>query len=266
MGFSSQAISVKSSINLSDINIDSDLDMGSNKIIGYSKDNAFYIKWGVTPLDYHKFETPIKLVDNTTLVTNNTTSYATKISFTMNSSLNENITNVINRKYYIAWETNISSGQSGYSSFIKLDNKEYSAQGTNSNLYGSYGNTTDELITGRIYDEVVNIQLRVSTAGQLARSNNNQIYLTSWVDYHADILTPAIINSYGFTEISNILLNPTDQIKINDDIIYKGTAGNYNEPIYYCDTSYGKYNKFSDFKNITQIERIAGNPIIAFKI
>ena len=35
MGISSQAISVKSSVNLSDINIDTDLDMGSNSIIGY---------------------------------------------------------------------------------------------------------------------------------------------------------------------------------------------------------------------------------------
>lgn len=36
MGISSQAISVKSSINLSDINIDTDLDMGANSIIGYT--------------------------------------------------------------------------------------------------------------------------------------------------------------------------------------------------------------------------------------
>lgn len=38
MGFSSQAISVKSSINLSDINIDTDLNMGSNTIIINSQD------------------------------------------------------------------------------------------------------------------------------------------------------------------------------------------------------------------------------------
>ncbi len=37
MGISSQAISVKSSINLSDINIDTDLNMGANSVIGYAK-------------------------------------------------------------------------------------------------------------------------------------------------------------------------------------------------------------------------------------
>lgn len=41
MGFSSQAISVKSSINLSDINIDTDLDMGSKSIIGYTPTSDF---------------------------------------------------------------------------------------------------------------------------------------------------------------------------------------------------------------------------------
>ena len=40
MPISSFPISVRSSVNLSDINIDTDLDMGSNSIIGYTPSSS----------------------------------------------------------------------------------------------------------------------------------------------------------------------------------------------------------------------------------
>jgi len=56
MPISSFPISVKSSVNLSDINIDTDLDMGANSIIGYSTTtsmlNSFPVVKSLSTDDY----------------------------------------------------------------------------------------------------------------------------------------------------------------------------------------------------------------------
>jgi len=113
MPISSFPISVKSSVNLSDINIDSDLDMGANNIIGYSK-NVYPIIHGVTPLNYANLvgSEVLILSDDTEYSTPQHETWYTMITLTLTEVLSELI--ISGRQFRLTWENELKNSGGNY--------------------------------------------------------------------------------------------------------------------------------------------------------
>ena len=262
MGISSQAISVKSSVNLSDINIDCDLNMGTNKIIGYAK-NVYPIIHGVTPLNYANLvgSEVLILSDDTVYSTASYNTWYTKITLTLTEALSELI--ISGRQFRLTWENELKNS-STYTTYTQM------GISPNFTSYSGYGSTY--LVKGGIgailtynpysYNDALIIQVKSSSGTGYIR--NNKVWLIGWIDHYPNVITDDLWESYGFNGIAGIELFNGDSVKLNDHLTYNGTTypttpSSDSSLKYY-------YNKLTDLDSLEQIEVLSGHPKITFKI
>ena len=262
MPISSFPISVRSSVNLSDINIDCDLNMGTNKIIGYAK-NVYPIIHGVTPLNY------ANLVGSEVLILNDDTEYSTtssgtwftKITLTLTEALSELI--ISGRQFRLTWENELRNSSTG---------TVYTQMGITPYFTGYSDKSSTYKVKGGIgsiltynpysYNDALIIQVKASSGTGYIR--NNKVWLIGWIDHYPNVITDDLWESYGFNGIAGIELFNGDSVKLNDDLIYNGTTypttpSSDSSLKYY-------YNKLTDLDSLEQIEVLSGHPKITFKI
>jgi len=262
MPISSFPISVKSSVNLSDINIDCDLNMGTNKIIGYAK-NVYPIIHGVTPLNYANLvgSEVLILSDDTVYSTASYNTWYTKITLTLTEALSELI--ISGRQFRLTWENELKNS-STYTTYTQM------GISPNFTSYSGYGSTY--LVKGGIgailtynpysYNDALIIQVKSSSGTGYIR--NNKVWLIGWIDHYPNVITDDLWESYGFNGIAGIELFNGDSVKLNDHLTYNGTTypttpSSDSSLKYY-------YNKLTDLDSLEQIEVLSGHPKITFKI
>ena len=262
MPISSFPISVKSSINLSDINIDSDLDMGAKNIIGYSK-NVYPIIHGVTPLNY------ANLVGSEVLILSDDTEYSTPqyetwytiITLTLTEALSELI--ISGRQFRLTWENELknSGGNTTYTRMgISPNFTGYSDVGSTYVVKGGIGT----ILTYNPYSYNDALIIQVKSSWGIGYIRNNKVWLIGWIDHYPNVITDDLWESYGFSGVAGIELFNGDSVKLNDDLTYNGTTypttpSSDSSEMYY-------YNKLTDLDSLEQIEVLSGHPKITFKI
>lgn len=278
MPISSFPISVRSSVNLSDINIDCDLDMGSNSIIGYTPSSSLsslfkYFTYDISIIPI----TPFQLWNKAAEYSQNDVNWVTKWSEILNSTLNENL--VPGFKYVLkdTFEimTNGTGGAArGYAGY-SFDNTTTFAEALQT---GSIGYKTVSIIHRPIsYNTTVNFQVK----------GNHYVYYGYVKNHITEVIgktptTPLTVSN--FPDINNIigffLPNLSDKIVLNSDTTLSYTQA---KPTYLIDntlltdtfddkqyeqdiTHYCQVNKNSKILNIETITNIdiTGNPIILY--
>ena len=264
MPISSFPISVKSSINLSDINIDTDLNMGTNKIIGYAK-NVYPIIHGVTPLNYGN------LVGSEVLILNDDTVYSTeyqytgtwytKITLTLTEALSELI--ISGRQFRLTWENELKNS-STYTTYTQMGiPPKFTGYDGSGSTYQVKGGIRS-ILTYNPYSYNDALIIQVKTASGAGYIRNNKVWLIGWIDHYPNVITDDLWESYGFNGVAGIELFNGDSVKLNNDLIYNGTTypttpSSDSSLKYY-------YNKLTDLDSLEQIEVLSGHPKITFKI
>ena len=213
MPIQSTPVTTQSSINLSDINIDTDLDMGANSIVGYVSGNSSnlynYFTYGYS---YYKI-TPIELWNEATEYTINNSSTAKNcFSKTLNSTLNENLV-------------------SGYNYIVRHDFKLKSEGLTTARSEAFFSNdpSNEAKITcgGGTYRNVsirtLPLAYNTTLTHQIKNSHTNVNY-TTWTKDHIGYLvgyqptTPLTASNFNLDKIISIILpNANDKIVFNND-------------------------------------------------
>lgn len=267
MPISSFPISVRSSVNLSDINIDSDLNLGSNNLIlsgnisNYSKDFITIIH-GITPLNFSNLSggNEVNILDDTTeYATPTYGTWYTKITLTLTEALSELITP--ERKFRLTWQTEIKNSQT-YQTNVAMGISTFTSYSQTGNTYGVKGGIASQL-TYNPYSYNDSLIIQVKSSSGIGYTKNNKVWLIGWVEHYPSVMTNDDIESYGYSGISNIILFNGDSIKINDDLIFNGITNPTTPNIDSLNRSYYKPSQYSD---IEQIEILAGHPQITFKI
>lgn len=272
MPIQSTPVTTQSTINLSDINIDCDLDMGANSIIGlHNYFKYFTYDKSIIPI------TPFQLWNKATEYSQNDVNWVTKWSETLNSTLNENL--VPGFKYVLkdTFEitTNATSGSGKGFAGYSFDNTTTFAY---ANQTGSIGYKTVSIIHRPIsYNTTVNFQVK----------GNHSSYYGYVKNHITEVIgkTPATpLTVSNFPDINNIigffLLNVSDKIVLNSDTTLSYSQANsiylidntlltdtFNDRQYeqdsthYCEVD--KNSKILNIETITSID-ITGNPIILY--
>lgn len=287
MPIQSTPVTTQSTINLSDINIDTDLNLGSNTITGFPTAtnltnliNGTYFKY----LTYDKTIIPVnyELFDDTTGYSTTSNSYSTKVTYTLNSTLNENLTDKF--KYILKDVISTSTETPGYVTYafrtadyfkLHVPNSTYRIKVTDAEYYH---NSTFS------YNQTLALQIKSAMAGTNFAISRYKSTVVGKIP-----LTPFTSDNIDIDNLIGIFMPASSKITLNagEDIITAGadlylmkdnyhlrdnTADytNYTAPVLYISdigsasaTNYSK--QLSLPETVTQIDIITGNPTFIFK-
>jgi len=276
MPIQSTPVTTQSTINLSDINIDTDLDMGANSIVGYTPLSSLnsYFKYFTYDKSIISI-TPFTLWSKATEYSQNDVNWVTKWSETLNSTLNENL--VAGFKYVLKdsfeIKTNGPSGSAAGFGGYSFDNAKTFAYAHQSTDYATVTMTHTPIA----YNTTVNFQVKGNHPAYYGYVRNHTTTVIGKTP-----TTPITSTNFNIDKIIGIILPTTgDKVKINNDttLTYTQTKPVYlfenllvdtyddrqveiDSTHYYC---VDKNSKILDMTlPITQIDIITGNPIFIY--
>ena len=271
MGISSQAISVKSSINLSDINIDSDLDLGTNNLLlnGVNINSIFSMatykyQYGKSVFNRTKLETPTLLFTDTTTYSNGSGGVYKLVNTYSDMQTLTSITDKLVKVSYQLTHKNSTIPSSYSRAHIgKLGNESDLACNNATTDWVTFGNN-NTFIYNQLYLPTDTVKIGLKQSSGTSYVKDISLWITETYDYIPTIINSTWLSAVGFNGIKSITLNAGDTVKLNDsaDLIFSGSTGIITQP--YISTTWNIFDLTNDYGTITQIETTAGNPIFEF--
>lgn len=270
MGFSSQAISVKSSINLSDINIDTDLDLLTNNLLlnGVNINSIFSIptikyQYGKSAFNRTILETPTLLFTDTTTYSNATTGSYQLVKTYSDMQTLTTITDKLVKVSYQLTHKNSTTPTYSRTYIGKLGNTSDLVCNNATSGWVTFGNNNTYLYN-QLYlpTDTVKIGLQQNTGTSYVKDIS--LWITETYDYIPTIINSSWLSAFGFNGIKSITLNAGDTVKLNDsaDLIFSGSTGIITQP--YISPTLNIFDLANDYGTITQIETTSGSPIFEF--
>lgn len=278
MPISSQAISVKSSINLSDINIDGNLNMGVNDItIGGVNINDVFGKKVFLYSNIRGFPvTDTTIAERQDEFTINTPigDASPMLSFTVNSAQNSLFESGFSYKIYqkkVTTKCNYSTGYKNKTIIKKSDNSVKYTDSTKqySMTYNSYTTYSALADFYNYTSEIMPTPIPYNTAVKLTGLGSGNAVVCDFKELELNLcgkvlpLTEMVISDYSdhFSKILGVIMNNADSIKL-DDLTYTNTQTQTQLP---TPLSTGLIKDLGlEFEDLTTFQIMAGNPIFLF--